>query len=114
MGLIVGVTFLAIGAVGTLIYQHQKRDLQPTLGTLSLNIARTGALLVDPALHAEVQRTLSQDSDADVHVRTAEWFAIATWAWGWKLAAFLVTWTVLGLIVSWAMRKSGSSGGPNR
>jgi hypothetical protein len=47
-------------------------------------------------------------------MRTAEWFAIATWAWGWKVAAFLVTWTVLGFIVGWAMGKSASSGGPNR
>jgi class 3 adenylate cyclase len=71
VGLLVGVTLLAIGVVGTLIYQHQKRDLQATLGTLLLSIARTGALLVDPALHAEVQRTLSQDSDAYVRVRAA-------------------------------------------
>jgi hypothetical protein len=71
VGLLVGVTLLAIGVVGTLIYQHQKRELQATLGTLLLNIARTGALLVDPALHAEVERTLSQDSDAYAHVRAA-------------------------------------------
>lgn len=41
MGLLVGMTLLAIGVVGTLIYQHQKRDLQATLGTLLLSIART-------------------------------------------------------------------------
>lgn len=54
VGLLVGLTLLAIGLVGTLIYQHQKRELQATLGTLLVSIARTGALLVDPALHAEV------------------------------------------------------------
>jgi hypothetical protein len=64
MGLIVAVTFLAIGVVGTPIYQHQKRDLQATLATLLLNIARNGAPLVDPAtLQAEAQPPLSQDSD---------------------------------------------------
>ena len=73
VGLLVGVTLLAIGVVGTLIYQHQKRDLQATLGTLLLNIARTGALLVEPALHAEVERTLSQDSDAYVRVRAGRY-----------------------------------------
>ena len=56
---------------GRLSTQHPKRDLQATLGTLLLNIARTGALLVDPVLHAEVQRTLSQDSDTYVRVRAA-------------------------------------------
>jgi class 3 adenylate cyclase len=65
------VTIVAIGVVGTLIYQHQERELQETLGTLLLNIARTGALLVDPALHAEVRRTLDQDSDAYQRVRAA-------------------------------------------
>ncbi|HEU4369520.1 MAG TPA: adenylate/guanylate cyclase domain-containing protein [Methylomirabilota bacterium] len=71
VGLLVAVTIVAIGVVGTLVYQHQKRDLQATLGTLLLNIARTGALLVEPALHAEVQRTLSGDSDAYRRVRAA-------------------------------------------
>ena len=70
-GLLVGMTLLAIGVVGTLVYQHQQRELQTTLGTLLLNIARTGALLVDPALHAEVQRTLHRDSDAYMRVRAA-------------------------------------------
>src|SRR5713226_7859895 len=60
-GLLVGMTLLAIGVVGTLVYQHQQRELQTTLGTL----------LVDPALHAEVQRTLRQDSDAYARVRAA-------------------------------------------
>jgi class 3 adenylate cyclase len=60
----VGVTLLGIGLSGTLIYQRQKQILQETLATLLLNIARTGALFVDPALHGQVQATLSQESDA--------------------------------------------------
>lgn len=71
VGLLVGMTLLATGVVGTLVYQHKQRELQATLGALLLNIARTGALLVDPALHTEVRRTLSQDSDAYGRVRAA-------------------------------------------
>ena len=65
------VTLLAVGFVGVVIYEQQKRDLAETLGTLLLNIARTGALLVDPGLHAEVQRGLTQESDAYRRVRAA-------------------------------------------
>src|SRR5215470_10541142 len=52
--LFVAVTLLAVGLVGGLIYQRQARDVEDTLGAQLLSIARTGALLVDPALHAEV------------------------------------------------------------
>jgi class 3 adenylate cyclase len=69
--LFVAVTLLAVGLVGGLVYQHQMRSVEDTLGAQLLSIARTGALLVDPALHAEVQRTLSPDSPAYLAVRRA-------------------------------------------
>ncbi len=65
----VAVTLLGIGLVGFLIYERQKQILQETLATLLLNIARTGVLLVEPALHSEVERTLTQDSSAYRRVR---------------------------------------------
>jgi len=48
--LFVAVTLLAVGLAGIVIYERQKRDLEETLGTLLLNIARTGALLVAACL----------------------------------------------------------------
>jgi class 3 adenylate cyclase len=60
----VAATLLAVGLTGGLIYQDQRRELGRTLGTLLLNIARTGALLIDPELHADVERALTQDSEA--------------------------------------------------
>jgi class 3 adenylate cyclase len=65
------VTLLAVGLVGVFIYDRQKREIEDTIGVQLLNIARTGALLIDPALHAEVQRTLTQDSEAYARVRAA-------------------------------------------
>jgi putative nucleotidyltransferase with HDIG domain len=65
------VTLLAIGISGTVIYEWQKREVQTTLGAQLLNIARTGALLIDPDLHAEAERALRQDSDAYLRVRKA-------------------------------------------
>jgi class 3 adenylate cyclase len=58
------VTLLAVGAVGLFTYERHKRELQDTVGTQLLNIARVAALLVDPSLHAEVQRNRLADSDA--------------------------------------------------
>src|SRR5262245_53861351 len=58
------VTVLAVGLVGGVIYQRQKREVEDSVGTQLLNIARVAALMVDPALHAEVQRTGRQDSEA--------------------------------------------------
>ncbi len=63
------VTLLGIGLVGVLIYQEEKGSLEATLGALLVNIARTGALLIDPALHAQVEATLTQDSEAYRRVR---------------------------------------------
>lgn len=65
----VAVTLLGIGLVGFLIYQDQERALEETLGSLLVSIARTGALLVDPALHAEVEAARTQDSAAYRQVR---------------------------------------------
>ncbi len=69
--LFVAVTLIGVGLVGGLIYEHQKRDLEETLGEALLNIARTGVLLVDPALHAEVARTRRTDSEPYRRVRAA-------------------------------------------
>ncbi|MBI3002971.1 MAG: HAMP domain-containing protein [candidate division NC10 bacterium] len=62
--LLVAVTLLGIGLVATLLYQQQKREMEKTLGTFLLNIARTGALLIDPALHVEVEATLTPSTPA--------------------------------------------------
>jgi len=65
----VAVTLLGVGLVGGLLYERQKRILQETLATFLLNIARTGALFIDAELHAEVQATRTQGSDAYRRVR---------------------------------------------
>ena len=56
------VTFLAVGLVGTFVYQRQRREVEDMVGTQLLNIARTAALLVDPATHAQLQRAPAADS----------------------------------------------------
>jgi class 3 adenylate cyclase len=68
--LFVAVTLLAVGLVGYLIYEQQKGDLEETLGTLLLNIARTGAILIDPAQHMEAEHA-GRDSNAYRRVRAA-------------------------------------------
>jgi class 3 adenylate cyclase len=60
----VAVTLLGVGLVGLLIYEERKEALPDDLGTLLLGVARTGALQIDPGLHADVERTLTQDSEA--------------------------------------------------
>jgi class 3 adenylate cyclase len=65
------LTLLTAGLVGVLVHERQKREVEDTVGTQLLNIARTGALLVDPALHAVVQRTLTKDSSAYARLRKA-------------------------------------------
>jgi len=67
----VAVTLLGVALVGYLIYERQKRILQETLATFLLNIARTGALLVDADLHREVEATRSQETEAYRRVRAA-------------------------------------------
>ena len=69
--LFVAVTLLAVGLVGQILYERQKRDTEETLGALLLNIARTGAYLIDPTQHLVVQRTLSQETSAYRRVRQA-------------------------------------------
>src|SRR3989449_10726274 len=70
-GLFVAVTLLAVSLVGEVLYERQKRETEATLGTLLLNIARTGAYLVAPDQHMVVQRTLTQQTSAYVGVRRA-------------------------------------------
>jgi class 3 adenylate cyclase len=70
-GLFVVVTLLAVGLVGEVLYERQKRETEETLGALLLNIARTGAYLIDPNLHLVVQQTLTQDTSAYLKVRQA-------------------------------------------
>ena len=70
-GLFVAVTLLAVGLVGEVLYERQKRETEATLGALLLNIARTGAYLIDPAQHLVVQRTLTQQTSAYLRVRQA-------------------------------------------
>jgi class 3 adenylate cyclase len=64
-------TLIAVGVVGTVTYDRQRRELEDTVGTQLLNIARTASLLVDPSLHAEIARTRGTDSEAYARVRTA-------------------------------------------
>ena len=47
----------------------RRPGIRESLGALLLNIARTGALLVDPALHLEVQLTRTADSEAYRYLR---------------------------------------------
>ncbi len=58
------VTLLAVGLVGTFAYQRQKREVEDMVGTQLLNIARTAALLVDPAAHERLQRAGPVDAPA--------------------------------------------------
>ncbi len=63
-GLFAVVTLLAVGAVGLFTYERQQREVQDTVGTQLLNMARVTALLVDPVLHSEVQQTRNPVSNA--------------------------------------------------
>ena len=65
------LTALAVFISGFLQYRAQDQWVRGSLGSLLLNIARTGALLVDPALHAQVVTARSQDSDAYRRLRAA-------------------------------------------
>ena len=64
-----GASFFLLTAMGILLsgflqYRAQDQYLRQALGTMLLNIARTGALFVEPQLHADVEATLTRDSDA--------------------------------------------------
>jgi HAMP domain-containing protein len=65
----VAVTAVAILVSGGLQYRAQATGIQASLGALLLNIARTGTLLIDPALHVEVQLTRMTDSKAYRYLR---------------------------------------------
>lgn len=52
-------------------FQGLRRVLEEVVSSKLLNLARTGVLLIDPAAHAEAQRTLDQTSEAHQRVRTA-------------------------------------------
>src|SRR5262245_30641630 len=45
------VTVLPVVLVGVVVHERVKRELEDAVGTQLLNIARIGALLVDPAAH---------------------------------------------------------------
>jgi NADH dehydrogenase FAD-containing subunit/HAMP domain-containing protein len=69
LGWRLGAAFVAVTAVATLVsggleYRAQTAGIRASLGALLLSIARTGTLLVDPALHLEVQLTRTPDSEA--------------------------------------------------
>src|SRR5262249_15890174 len=63
-GVFVLVTLATVGVVGVLVHQRQSREVEDTVGTQLLNIARVSALLVDPSTHAEVARAARTDSPA--------------------------------------------------
>jgi class 3 adenylate cyclase len=54
------VTFLAVGAVGAMTYTRQQREVEDSVGTQLLNIARVAAL--DPRLHVGVDVSQSPSS----------------------------------------------------
>jgi len=58
------VTLVTVGVVGALVHQRQSREVEDTVGTQLLNIARVSALLVDRAAHAEAARAGRADSPA--------------------------------------------------
>jgi class 3 adenylate cyclase len=65
------VTFLAVGAVGFLTYTRQRGEVEDSVGTQLLNIARVAALQLDPRLHMEVDATRSTDSAGYQKLRQA-------------------------------------------
>ena len=63
------VTFLAVGAVGAMTYTRQQREVEDSVGTQLLNIARVAAL--DPRLHVGVDASQSPDSAGYQQARRA-------------------------------------------
>jgi HD-GYP domain-containing protein (c-di-GMP phosphodiesterase class II) len=63
------VTAVAIFLSGLLQYQEQERWVRESLGSLLLNIARTGALLVDGDLHERVVKEGRTDTEAYESIR---------------------------------------------
>ena len=58
------VTLATVAVVGVLVHQRQSREVEDTVGTQLLNIARVSALLVDPTAHAEAARAARADAPA--------------------------------------------------
>jgi class 3 adenylate cyclase len=67
--LLTAVTLLAVAAVGGFTYKRHQRELEDTVGTQLLNIARVTALAVDPSLHGQVQRSLDPKSAAYLRIK---------------------------------------------
>src|SRR5262245_4700479 len=67
--LFAAVTVLAVATVGTWIYHRQRREVEDTVGSQLLNIARVGALLVDPGLAVAARR--APDGEAPARLRRA-------------------------------------------
>jgi hypothetical protein len=65
------LALVTVGVVGVLVRERQKREVEDTVGTQLLNVARIGALLIDPVAHARVQREPGEDSDGYRRLRTA-------------------------------------------
>ncbi len=65
------LALVTVGLVGALVYERQKREVEDTVGTQLLNIARTAVLLVDPAVHADAQAAMSRDSPAYARIKKA-------------------------------------------
>ena len=63
------LTFLAVGAVGAMTYTRQQREVEDSVGTQLLNIARVAAL--DPRLHVGVDTSQSTDSATHGQARQA-------------------------------------------
>jgi HAMP domain-containing protein len=63
------LTALGIFLSGLLQYQEQERWVRESLGSLLLNIARTGALLVDGDLHERVVKEGRTDTEAYESIR---------------------------------------------
>ena len=58
------VTLATVAVVGALVHQRQSREVEDTVGTQLLNIARVSALLVDRGAHADAARVARTDSPA--------------------------------------------------
>ena len=74
LGWRLGASLLVLTAFGILLsgllqYRAQDRLLRQSLGSLLLNIARTGALLVDGDLHQAVVEAGRNDSEAYAALR---------------------------------------------
>jgi signal transduction histidine kinase len=58
------VTLLGVALTGSTIYVVETRTLETSLGARLLDVGRTGALLIDTDLHAEVEATHTRESAA--------------------------------------------------